>query len=176
MPDLGLNQLDDDQLLNLLSEAVGEILSRDPIVHRIAQKGILSLADKQDAFMTALRSEMDSARLKYLQMVSMEVRAEICKAVSAGEFDVAKAVGIEAETKVIVEVTKEEVERIKRDMQQDPQKVSFEVRYNGRTQELVCSYHAAGNPWDAKRNLSGRPDLGASVRKAVLGAFGIPMD
>lgn len=176
MPDLGLNQLDDDQLLNLLNEAVGEILSRDPIVHRIAQKGILSLADKQEIFMDALRSEVLMAKAEYMQHVMMEVRAEICKAVSSGEFDVAKAVGIEAETKVIVDVTKDEIGRIKRDMQQDPQKVSFEVRYNGRTQELVCSYHAAGNPWDAKRNLSGRPDLGASVRKAVLGAFGIPMD
>lgn len=176
MADLGLSQLDDDQLVDLLNQAVGEILSRDPVVHRIAQKGIIAAADKQKLFVDALQKEVADARNQYLKHVEQDVRSEIVRAVQAGELDLGKVVGIQAETKVIVDVTKEQIAKMKADLSADPSKASFEVRYDGRIQELRCSYHSAGQNWDAKRNVSGNPHIGKSVRTAVLAAFGIPAD
>ena len=44
--DLGLKSLDDDQLVNLLNEAVTELLARDPFVQRAASNARQQIAEK----------------------------------------------------------------------------------------------------------------------------------
>lgn len=174
MPDLGLSTLADEQLLNLANEVVMEILSRDPVLQRAAHQGVLSLADKREAFMSVIKSEVGAAKAQYLDNLRRDVRAEVVQAVQAGELNVPGMVGAAGEAKVIVEVTKEEIKRIQDDLRRAPEQSSFSVRYHGGSKELECSYHAAGQNWDARRKLTVGPSLQTSIRKAVLSAFGIP--
>jgi hypothetical protein len=174
--DLGLSQLSDDQLVNLLDEAVVELLSRDNTVQKVAQQGILGIAEKQKAFMELARNAVADAERIYIESIRQDVRAEVMKAVASGEINIGKNVGSDTEARVIVEVTKEQIAAIKADLARDPDKSSFQITYNGRTRELVANYHSAGQNWDAKRNLTMAPNLMESVRRAVLGAFGIPTE
>lgn len=174
MSDLGLKNLGDDQLINLLSEAAMEVLSRDPVVQRIAQSGVLALAEKRDAFMELIKTEIEGAKRQYVEAIRMDVRKDVAKAIQTGELNIGGMIGSAAEAKIIVECTKEQIKLIEADMKRAPEKSSFIVRYDGNTSRLVCSYHSAGQNFDAARDISLNPQLRESVRKAVLGAFGIP--
>lgn len=58
MPDLGLDKVGDDQILELLNEVVVEILSRDPVVRRVAQGAVMSINQKRAAYMDAVKVEI----------------------------------------------------------------------------------------------------------------------
>lgn len=176
MSDLGLDNLNDDQLLSLLAESVQEILSRDPIMHRAAQEGILSAAKKRAALMDLVRQEIGSAEMSYVEGLRMRVRTDIAEAVAAGEINIPGMMKPGAEAKVIVETTKEQIKMIAEDLKRAPEQSSFRVSYDGRTKRLVCSYHSGGQNWDANRDLSGNMHVNEQVRKAVFGAFGIPTE
>ncbi len=174
MPDLGLSALGDDQLVDLLNEAVGEILSRDPVVRKVAQSGVLSAAQKRDAFLDALKVEIASAKSLYEESVRQDVRAEVARAIHSGEMNVGQLVGSTAEAQIVADCTKEQIEKLKEDLARSPTTASFAVQYDGKSKTLKCSYHSAGQNWDANRNISGDVRLAEKVRMAVLGAFGIP--
>ena len=174
MADLGLSQLGDDQLINLLNEAVMEILSRDPVVQKVAQSGVLAIADKRTAFMEVVQAEVASAKTQYIESIKMDVRKDVAKAIQSGELNIGGMVGSATEAKIVVECTKEQIKLMEIDLKRAPEKSSFVVRYDGNTSRLVCSYHSAGQNFDANRDLTVNPGLRESVRKAVLGAFGIP--
>ena len=180
MPDLGLSQLQDDQLVNLLNEAVTELLARDPFVQRAASNARQQIAEKYkitaQEFHAIAKSEVASAGQSYLAAVRQDVKAEVARAIGSGELNIGQAVGRDAETKVIVECTKEQIAAIKADLKREPENSSFTVSYNGRDKSLKCSYHSAGQNWDANRNLTLNAGLREQVRKAVLGAFGLPTD
>ena len=173
MADLGLSSLEDEQLISLLNEAVVELLSRDPCAQKVAQQGILGIAEKRAAFMKVVQEAVRESERAYMDAIRQDVRADIAQAIQAGEI---KLGSVDLETKIIVDVTKEQIAAIKADMNRGLEESSFRVEYNGTTRELKATYHSAGQNWDAKRNLTASPTLVASVRKAVLGAFGIPED
>lgn len=172
--DLGLSSLGDEQLVDLLNEAVMELLSRDACVQQVAQSGLLDLKKKQEAFIRLLQEEVGQAELHYIEALRQDVRAEIARAVQSGELNLGTFIGSAREAKIVVEVTREQIAAIKADLQRAPEQASFSVRYDGRKRELTCSYHSAGQNWDAKRNLTADPGIREKIRTAVLGAFGIP--
>jgi hypothetical protein len=176
MSDLGLQEVTDDQLVSLLAEVTTELLSRDRCVQQVAQAGILSIAQKQQTFIRVLKEELAAAERQYIESLRQDVRQEILRAVQAGELNVGANLGSDGEAKIIAEVSKEQIQKIKQDLQRDPENSSFQVSYNGTRKTLICSYHSAGQNWDTNRNLTVNKALAESIRRAVLGAFGIPTD
>lgn len=187
MADLGLSQLADEQLINLLEQGVIEVLSRDPILQRFAHEAVKKIAERREdlyawlaspvTFMEIVTVEIEALKRQYGDHIRTSVRADIAEALRSGDIDLARMVGSAAESNIVVEVTKEQVERLKAEMKRSPEKSSFSITYRGgQANELVCSYHSQGENWDAKRNLSPTPALRESIRRAVFSAFGIPTE
>ncbi len=176
MSDLGLDSLGDDQLISLLAEAVQELVCRDPAVQRVAQGTVQTIAEKRTQFLDIVRSEVASAQASYLENLRQHVRSDIAAAVASGEINIPGMLKPGEEASVIVEVTQQQIKMIKDDLKRAPERSSFSVSYDGRSKRLRCSYHSAGQNWDANRDLSGNGAVTEQVRKAVMGAFGIPTE
>lgn len=176
MPDLGLSALGDEQLVNLLEEAVMELITRDPVVQKVAQSGVLALAKKRELFHQVLQQELAACETNYLESIRLSVRGDVVQAIESGEINIGQMVGSTKEAQFIVEVTQKQIAEIKQSLIRSPEKSSFSIRFNGNTKVLDVSYHADGQNWDAKRNMELSPTIAESIRKAILGAFGIPTD
>lgn len=173
--DLGLSELGDEQLLELVNAAVMEVVSRDPIVQRVAQDGIASIAIKHEEFMGLVKLEIAYLQKSYDEELRKSVRQQIHDEVVAGTLNIPGMMGgAKEEAKIIAEVSKEEIDKILKDMKKDPEKNSFTVHYDGRTKSLTASYHSADRNFDVRRQLHITTTMQEGLRKAVLGVFGIP--
>ncbi len=77
MADLGLGALTDDQLLELLQQACGELAARDPLVANLAQATIFSEADKLKALKEGAREAVLAVRKKFEQQVAADVAKSV---------------------------------------------------------------------------------------------------
>lgn len=83
--DLGLDQLTDDQLLELLGQACESLARREHYVRQMAQKTIVDQATKMKAFRAALEEAVLKTRLQYLEDLKNDVSAEVRTAARNGE-------------------------------------------------------------------------------------------
>lgn len=83
--DLGLHQLTDDQLMNLLQEVCGELATRDPMVRNAAQQTIFDEGEKLDATKRALREAVEAAKAEYRKQIKQEALDAVRAAVASGE-------------------------------------------------------------------------------------------
>lgn len=169
MPDLGLKTLTDDQLIALLGEAATEVVTRDPVVHRLAQKTVLSVAEKQQAFIALVKQEIENAAETYIEEIRYDVRRDIEFAVGRGEIQVLSPA---REAEVIDETVRAARERLQKELRTSPEKASFSVHYANGT--LSTKYTSGGRPWETQRKVPVDIATGVKVRTAVLGAFGLP--
>ncbi len=169
MPDLGLAALSDDQLIALLGEAATEVVTRDPVVQRLAQKTVLSVAEKQQAFMALVKREIESAASNYAEEIRLDVRRDIALAINRGEI---KVLSPAAEAEIIDTTVRAERDRLQKELRTSPEKASFSVHYANGT--LSTQYTSGGRPWQTQRKIPVDIATGIKVRTAVLGAFGLP--
>ncbi len=81
---LGLDKLTDDQLLDLLKEACGELSQRDGYVRTIAQATIVTEADKLNTAKAAAKKAIESEKRKYLGLLTSEIEAAVREEVKSG--------------------------------------------------------------------------------------------
>ena len=86
MADLGLSALSDDQLLELLQEACGELGQRDPVVRNLAQKTIYSEAERLAVYKRSIETAVKVAKADYEQSVRRDVEQAITEDVRMGRW------------------------------------------------------------------------------------------
>lgn len=86
MADLGLNTLNDDQLLDLLTEACAELGQRDPVVRNLAQKQIYAEAERVKAYKDAVGDAVKKARADYEASIRKESRDWVDNLVKTGKW------------------------------------------------------------------------------------------
>lgn len=123
--DLGLNTLTDDQLLDLLEQACGELANRDRLVREWAQGVISDEAEKLQARREAALEAREELREQYIQLArreAIEYVRELWKTGRLQLFDSpdqeAKVVagGVMAARKVIVSEIEKELKDGKRSL------------------------------------------------------------
>lgn len=82
--DLGLQQLTDDQLVDLLQQACAELGTREHYVRTAAQKVIKDEADKMKMFRYGLEQAVTAVRKKYETELFQEIYAWVEDGVKAG--------------------------------------------------------------------------------------------
>ncbi len=174
MADLGLNQVGDEQLLELLNECVVELLSRDPIMHRVAYAGVLSVQKKRDMFMTEVQMAMKQLESDYIRQLRDIVRGEISQAVIDGEITVSGIAPPDIEAKIVVDETLDAIYILKRQLEGSPtDPVTFKIDFT--TKGLKYSYVTKdGRAWDGNRT-NVRWDFAMDVRNAIMKLAGVPM-
>lgn len=106
--DLGLKELSDDQLLELLQEACGELGTRDGYVRELAQSTILSEAEKMQHARTALESAARTMKALYIEGLQADIEREVREAVNAGEV----RLSVEEETALVLKANADAKARI----------------------------------------------------------------
>lgn len=102
MNNLGLSQLTDDQLLELLMEMCAELSNRDPIVRKAAQGCITDGATRLKAKREAVHKAVAKARKRYIHQIQQDVIASIDAEFEKGDFPLFSA---EEEAKHIYNAT-----------------------------------------------------------------------
>ncbi len=172
MADLSLDKVGDEQLLELLNECVVEVLSRDPLMHRVAHAGMLSVQKKRDMFMTEVQMAMRQLESDYVRQLRDIVRAEISQAVIDGEITVSGIAPPDTEAKIVVDETLNAIEILKRDLEGSPgDPVTFKLDFT--TKGLKYSYVTKdGRAWDGNR--ANVPfDFAMRVRNAIMHLTGM---
>lgn len=100
MPDLGLNALTDDQLLNLLQEACGELAARDPFVRGLAQQQIFTEAEKVKALKEGAAKAVEALKREYCKSISADIANAVRSSHKAGKLQLLNA---EQEANVVVD-------------------------------------------------------------------------
>jgi hypothetical protein len=77
--DLGLDQLSDDQLLDLLQEVLGNLAGRDGYVRNLAQSTIFSEAERLKAMRESMRDAVDQAKAEYISKLKSEIQQAVAK-------------------------------------------------------------------------------------------------
>ena len=83
--DLGLGELTDDQLLDLLEQACNELATRDGYVRKFAQQTIVSGAEKAKIARDALVGAAERVKADYIRQIRSEVEQDVRAAVASGE-------------------------------------------------------------------------------------------
>lgn len=86
MSNLGLDQLTDDQLLDLLTEACAELGQRDPLIRNLAQKAIYAEAERVKVFKTSIEAAVAAAKADYEKAVRKEARKLVDDSVKRGKW------------------------------------------------------------------------------------------
>jgi hypothetical protein len=107
--DLGLSELDDDQLLELLNQACGELAARQPYVREMAQKTIFDHAEKLEVAKEAMAAAVERVRQEYITQLTLEVAAEVRKQHKSGEL---RLISPEHETALAIRAEMVERERL----------------------------------------------------------------
>ena len=84
MADLGLNQLSDDNLFELLVEACQELGQRDPVVRAVSQKAIYAEAEKLKEFKAGALAAVEKEREKCRQLIRKEAKEWVDSLVKSG--------------------------------------------------------------------------------------------
>lgn len=82
--DLGLSELTDDQLLELLQEACGELAQRDPFVRDLAQKDVFDQAEKLRLAKEAALEAIQQVQREYIAGLKTEMAEKIRAGVKDG--------------------------------------------------------------------------------------------
>lgn len=82
--DLGLEQLTDDQLLELVQEACHELAARDPYVRGMAQHTITTEADRVTLQRAMLKEAVTAVAGAYVEQIRKETFDEVREGVRAG--------------------------------------------------------------------------------------------
>jgi len=109
MSDLGLQTLNDDQLLDLLQEACAELGQRDPVVRNLAQKSIYAEAERIKVYKDSIAEAIDKARDQYELSVRKEVEVAIQEEFKSGRWN---PMGSGEEADLIVAADREVKQRI----------------------------------------------------------------
>lgn len=151
MADLGLNQVGDEQLLELLNECVVEIVSRDPVMARVAYDGVLSVQKKREMFMAEVKMAMRQLESDYLRQLRDLVRVEISQAVIDGEISIPGIVTSDTEAKIVVDETLNAIDKLKRELEKSPEDpATFKIDFTAKG--LKYSYVTKeGTAWDGNR-------------------------
>jgi hypothetical protein len=88
MKDLGLAQLSDDQIMELLIELCGELSNRDPIVRNMAQKEIYTEAKQLKDKRQAMKDAIQGMRKNYVKLLKEEIGQAINEQIRRGEIRV----------------------------------------------------------------------------------------
>jgi hypothetical protein len=88
MNNLGLSELTDDQLMELLQEMCMELSTRDPIVRQVAQKTIYTKAEHLKARRIAMKEAIQGMRKRYVKGLKEEIAEAIQQQIKRGEIRV----------------------------------------------------------------------------------------
>jgi uncharacterized membrane-anchored protein YjiN (DUF445 family) len=88
MMNLGLSQLTDDQLMELLIEMCAELANRDPIVRLQAQKEIYTEANKLKDKREAMKQAISDMRKNYIKSLKEEIAQAINEQIRRGAIQV----------------------------------------------------------------------------------------
>jgi hypothetical protein len=83
--DLGLKELDDEQLLELLGQCCAELVARDPVIRNVGQATIFDEAEKLRIMKEQAKAAVLEARGQYIQALKGDVEQELRRALAAGE-------------------------------------------------------------------------------------------
>lgn len=103
MKDLGLSQLTDEQIIELLMELCAELTERDPFIRKAAQGVINDEAIRLKAKREAVKVVLKKARSIYIRQLKKDVLESIDLDFIAGTFPLFTA---DQEAKIIYEITK----------------------------------------------------------------------
>jgi hypothetical protein len=129
--DLGLKELDDDQLLELLGQCCGELVERDPVVRNVAQATIVDESEKLRLMKESAEEAVQACRADYIAALKTEVLAHVREAVKSGELrlvpaaEEAREVAI-ADLEARVKLCDEEIATLANE--EDPEAL-FRLRY-----------------------------------------------
>lgn len=98
MADLGLHELSDDQLLDLLEESCAELAQRDGYVKRLAQRRIASQAEQLKVLRDVVERWADQAKADYLRKLKETCEKELRAGIDSGEI----RLNLKEETEAIV--------------------------------------------------------------------------
>lgn len=107
--DLGISALNDDQLLNLLTEACAVVAERDPTVRKLAQKTVTTEAERLKLMREAVESAVILVRRELESTIKQQAEEELREAVARGEV---RITGIDEEIKWAVESEKEARQKV----------------------------------------------------------------
>lgn len=82
--DLGLEELTDDQLLDLLQQACLELARRDGYVRQLAQRTIVTAAEKMKALREVAEPLVLQIKREYIAQLKQEVESEMREALQSG--------------------------------------------------------------------------------------------
>lgn len=102
--DLGLKQLSDDQLVDLLQQACQELGQRAGFVRDAAQQVICTEAEKMLVFKSSLQKAVIIARQTFIAQLDSEVREIVCKGVEDGSI---RLVSVDEETAEVARTSRE---------------------------------------------------------------------
>jgi hypothetical protein len=100
--DLGLGELTDDQLLELVNQACAELVVRDPFIRQMAQSTITTWSEQLILKRAMIKEAVTALAGAYIEQIRKETFAEVKAAVSAGE---ARLLSPTQEARVVVEST-----------------------------------------------------------------------
>lgn len=102
--DLGLGQLTDDQLLELIQEACREVAARDPYLRGMAQHTITTAADRVTLQRAMLKEAVTAVAGAYVEQIRTETFEEVREGVRNGTV---RLITPAQEARVLVESTLE---------------------------------------------------------------------
>lgn len=142
MPDLGLNSLTDDQLLDLLVEACAELGQRDPVVRNLAQKSIYSEAERIKIFKESIEEAIEAAKKTYETSIRQESRDLVNGMVKRGEW---MPIDSTAEAKLAIESEREVRQQMIREAEASLNAQGGSVFYlNVQPSSIAVSFMSAG--------------------------------
>ena len=118
--DLGLSELTDDQLLDLLDQACAELAQRDGYVRQLAQQTIVRGAQKRDAIAEALEPVVRRVKQNYIDQLKRDAAEELEAAMREGLQSGSIRLDISEETAAVIEAVREGQARFSREELRDP--------------------------------------------------------
>lgn len=106
---LGLETLNDDQLIELLQEACGELIKRDPVVRKVAQEVVVTEAQRLELVRRELIAAGQTLIDKYVAEIGHESVKYVAGLIKSGEW---KPVDDMTELELIAQTTQEEKRRV----------------------------------------------------------------
>ena len=163
--DLGLSALTDDQLLDLLQQACGELVTRDPFVRGLAQAAIFTESEKLDVIKKEAKKAVENVRREYTQQIGKEVAQSVRDSYKAGKLrllePIAEAnVATAAEVKERIALIDEAVKKLKSG---DSGRFAFEI-----TGQYIAFSHGGKNYQTAKKLAPDTCEKVGATIKALL--------
>jgi hypothetical protein len=146
--DLGLSALTDDQLLDLLQQACGELVTRDPFVRGLAQAAIFTESEKLAAIKKEAAKCVENVRREYIQQIGKEVAQSVRDSYKAGKLRLLDSkqeanAATTAEVKERIALIDETIKKLKAG---DAGRFAFEI-----TGQYIAFSHAGKNYQTAKK-------------------------